>query len=140
MKKLLRLSSFLILMLSFSCEEQGWFVNCSDCVSEEPEQAEVNLKLTNIEASVQVLVYDGEIEDNVIYKSVEAFDTKYSIWVSLNKLYTFTARYVINGNVYIAVDSATPRVKYTKDECDDPCYFIYDKGVDLRLKYRASGD
>jgi hypothetical protein len=139
MKKLLKVLLFLVLTISFSCEEQGWFVKCSDCVAEEPGRAEIKVKLTNIDTSVHLTVYEGELEDNVFYDSAETNSSEVSFSVSLNKLYTFTARYIIDGNTYTAVDSATPKVKYTKDECEDPCYFIYDKVVDLRLKYRVSG-
>lgn len=138
MKNLIRALMFLFLTISFSCEEQGWLVNCSDCVSEEPEKAEIKVKLTGIDTSVQLFVYDGLLEDNVIYDSAVTSGTDYTFTVSLNKLYTFTARYVIiKGDIYTAVDSATPRVKYTKDACKDPCYFVYDKVVDLRLKYQV---
>jgi hypothetical protein len=140
MKKLLRVILFLILTISFSCEEQGWFVNCSDCVAEEPERAEIKVKLTDLDISVQVVVYEGELEDNVVYDSAVTNGKEVSFSVSLNKLYTFTAAYPIKGNIYTAVDSVNPKVKYTKDECDDPCYFIYDKTVDLRIKYKAVGE
>jgi len=60
--------------------------------------------------------------------------------VSLNKKYTVTATYQIDGDTYIAVDSAFPRVKYTKEQCEDPCYFVYDRIVDLRIKYLAGGE
>jgi len=140
MKNFLRALMFMFLTISFSCEEQGWFVNCSDCVAEEPEKAEIKIKLTDINSPVQLFVYNGLLEDNVIYDSAVISSTEYTFTVSLNTLYTFTVRYVlISGDIYTAVDSATPKVKYTKDECKDPCYFIYDKVVDLRLKYQASG-
>ncbi len=87
-----------------------------------------------------VFVYEGELEDNVVYDSALASLSEISFLVSLNKLYTFTATYSISGNIYTAVDSASPKVKYTKDDCEDPCYFIYDKTVDLRLKYKAMGE
>jgi hypothetical protein len=55
--------------------------------------------------------------------------------VPINKKYTATATYYKSDIKYVAVDSATPRVKYDKNQCDDPCYFVYDRVVDLRLKY-----
>jgi tartrate dehydratase beta subunit/fumarate hydratase class I family protein len=55
--------------------------------------------------------------------------------VTVNKKYTVSATYYINGNNYTVVDSATPRIKYNKDECDEPCYYVYNKVIDLRLKY-----
>jgi hypothetical protein len=54
--------------------------------------------------------------------------------VTLNKKYTLTATYNIQDNTYVVVDSATPRVRFDKDKCDDPCYLVYDKKLDLSLK------
>jgi hypothetical protein len=140
MKKLLRTILFLILTVSFSCEEQGWFVKCSDCVAEEPKRVDIKVKLSDLDIPVQVRVYEGELEDNVVYDSAITNGPEVTFSVSLNKLYSFTALYSVYGNIYTAVDSANPKVKYTKDDCDDPCYFIYDKLVDLRLKYKAVGE
>jgi len=55
-------------------------------------------------------------------------------FVSINKKYTITATYFF-GAKYTAVNSVTPRVRYSKDQCDDPCYYVYDKTVNLKLKY-----
>jgi hypothetical protein len=80
-------------------------------------------------------VYEGNLEDSVLYSSYETTETLAIISVTLNKKYTVTANYHIADNYYIAIDSATPRVRYDKTQCNDPCYFVYDKDIDLRLKY-----
>jgi len=85
-----------------------------------------------------ITVYEGELEDSVIYKSALSGGDYYNFQVKMNKKYTVTAKYQINGYTYIAVDTATPRVKYTKDQCEEPCYFVYDRKIDLRLKYTAN--
>ncbi|MDP4224009.1 MAG: hypothetical protein Q8868_11930 [Bacteroidota bacterium] len=129
---------FLFLVICFSCEENGWFVNCSDCVEEEPQKAQLHVKINESDNQVYIVVYDGEIEDSIIYDFAYSRGPDFNFDVSLNKLYTVTAKYnFIKGGTYTAVDSATPRVKYTKDECNDPCYFVYDREVNLRLKYYA---
>jgi hypothetical protein len=137
MRNIFRSLFFILLVFSFSCEEQGWFVNCSDCEAEEPQEASLHLKLTETEIPSYIVVYDGELGDSIVYNYAYSRGPEYNFPVSLNKLYTITARYTMNGVTYTAVDSATPRVRYAKDECDDPCYFVYDREVNLRLKYRA---
>lgn len=102
-----------------------------------PLEAILKISLTNTVASVLVTVYEGELEDSVFYKSSVTDGADYNFVVILNKKYTVTAEYQINGNTYIAVDTATPRVKYTEDQCEDPCYFVYDRKINLRLKYTA---
>jgi len=145
MKVILKFLIFTMLIICFSCEdttcytceENGWLVKCSECIIEEPLEATLKISLSNTEATALVTVYEGELEDSVIYKSAVTEGNVYNFVVILNKKYTVTAKYQINDNTYIAVDTATPRVKYTEDQCDDPCYFVYDRKIDLRLKYTA---
>jgi hypothetical protein len=140
MKKLIRVILFLIMTACFSCEEQGWFVKCSECLSTEPETVNIELRLKDTGSSVLINIYEGEVEDSVLLHSALTTLTEYSVPVGLNRIYTATATYHIDGNTYTAVDSAIPRVKYTEDQCEDPCYYIYDSILDLRLKYLAAGD
>ncbi|HUX59457.1 MAG TPA: hypothetical protein VMV77_20965 [Bacteroidales bacterium] len=128
---------FLILVFSFSCEEQGIFINCSDCVTEEPTKTDLEIKLDiGFYGAPKIInVYEGNLEDSVLYSSYEVSGTQKSIPVTINKKYTVTTTYIFPDKSYTAVDSATPRVRYSKDQCDDPCYFVYDRVCNLRLKY-----
>ncbi len=136
MKRLLKTLFLIAFSVLFSCEEQGIFVNCSDCKTEQPLDASIGIKLDkNIYGTATVInIYEGNLEDNILYGTFSTFSESTSYTVTVNKKYTITASYFIHNKHYIAVDSATPRVKYTKDDCDDPCYFVYDKEVNLRLK------
>jgi hypothetical protein len=71
----------------------------------------------------------------VIYKTIDAGGTRTFSEVTLNKKYTFSVSYITPEGTFTAIDSATPRVSYNKDQCNDPCYYVYDKVIDLRLKY-----
>jgi len=140
MRAILRFGFYVTLLICFSCEEQGWFVKCSECESNEPEKASLEIKLKYTGAIVLINIYEGALEDKVLYFSGGTTGTDYRIPVPLNKEYTATATYLLDNTEYIAVDSAFPRVKYTEDQCDDPCYFVYDKILDLRLKYTVRGN
>ncbi len=131
---------FLLMAVLFSCEDTGWLVNCEDCYPDEPEGATLELKLDDdpsvLSAGVVVKIYEGNIEDNTLVTSFKTFGASTNQDVILNKKYTISATYLTNeGTTYIAVDSATPRVRYEKSQCDEKCYFIYDKVIDLRIKY-----
>ena len=139
MKTIIKASVFLILIVFFSCEN-GLIVYCPDCLTEEPSDATLEIHLdsgyessNNITATVNI--YEGNIEDNILVSSYDTYESKIEHHVLLNKKYTVTATYLVNGVKYIAIDSAIPRVKYDKSQCDNPCYFIYDKKLNLRLKY-----
>ena len=136
MKKIIRIISFLVLAISFSCEDQSFIVQCSDCTPEEPITAELYAELDPdhyYECLVQI--WEGNLEDSILVDSYPTYYRTFTQEVTINKKYTITATYYISGDRYIAVDSATPRVKYEKSQCEEPCFFLYDKKCDLRLKY-----
>lgn len=135
MKITLKLLLFIVLLLCFSCEDQGLFVKCPDCTTDEPVKTDLEFKLDFSYGGTLINIYEGNLDDSILIFSERIFDPPFSYNVSVNKKYTATATYYTQNNEYIAVDSATPRVKYDKVQCDNPCYFIYDKVIDLRLKY-----
>jgi hypothetical protein len=138
MRIALKLFLWVILILSFSCEEQGILIKCSDCITDEPLTAELDIKVDVSSTSkyTEIKIYEGNLEDSVLYSTVHLY-LSYSpkVPVTINKKYTVTANYNIRGTYYTAIDSATPRVGFDETKCDSPCYFIYDKDIDLRLKY-----
>jgi hypothetical protein len=137
MKIIIQSFLFLILAICFSCEEQGLIVKCQDCTTEEPVNTDLDIKLdVSLSGTATLItVYEGNLEDNVVYSSKYTSGSFTSVSVTLNKKFTVTATYSINSKTFIAVDSATPRVRFEKDQCDEPCYFVYDRICDLRLKY-----
>ena len=138
-KRSLTVALFLFFVLLMSCEKKGWFVKCQDCVPDEPADVLLHAKLDNPLTPIKVRVYEGILDDSVLYQSDEVTWTEYTVDVPVNKKYTITATYNIDGKKYVAVDSATPRVRYTEDKCDDPCYYVYDTNLNLRIKYTANG-
>lgn len=127
----------IILAILISCEDQGIIIKCPDCLQDEPHNTDLNIKLDAqfFGQSTLITVYEGNLEDSVIYTTLTTGYADATVNVSLNKKYTLTATYYKSDNYYVTVDSATPRVRYDKTQCDDPCYFVYDKNIDLRLKY-----
>jgi hypothetical protein len=140
MRRMIIGSLFILIVISMSCEKKGWFVKCRDCTQEEPALAVLNVKLDDPQTPITINIYEGEIDDSVLYHTDEITWPEYTIEVPLNKKYTATATYNIDGSKYIAVDSAIPRVKYTEDQCDEPCYYVYDTDLNLRIKYTVKGN
>jgi hypothetical protein len=137
MKITIKIFLVITFIFFFSCEDQGLIVKCPDCTADEPAKTDLEVKtdLAPIGLETQINIYEGNIEDSILYASYKTSGIQTKIQVTLNKKYTVTATYYISDNYYIAIDSATPRVRYDKTQCDDPCYFVYDKVIDLRLKY-----
>lgn len=137
MNSVIKILLFVLLVISFSCEDQGLYTDCSDCTTTEPAYADLEIKIKSTVRPVTINIYEGELEDGVLYISTVQQGTVYNPSVGLNKKYTVTATYNIDGNTYTAVDSAIPRVKFTETQCEESCYFVYDKKLDLRIKYTA---
>jgi hypothetical protein len=136
MQKNLRILFFLILVISFSCEDQAFLVKCSDCIADEPIKGNLEANLDpELFYGALIQIWEGNLEDSILLVIDTSFSSSYSREVTLNKQYTITATYYLSNDKYIAVDSATPRVKYDKSQCEDPCYYVYDRICDLRLKY-----
>ena len=131
---------FTILVICFSCEEKGLFADCSGCTTSEPGLTNLIIKLSEARNDIIINIYEGEIEDSILYGTVKTQSLDFNYQVGLNKKYSITATYLIEGNIYVAFDSAIPRVRFTEDQCDEPCYFVYDRVVNLRLKYTVKAD
>jgi ribosome-associated translation inhibitor RaiA len=137
MKILSKIILAIIILCCFSCEDRGLIVKCSDCLSEEPVDVVLDIKVDATHSSIETIikVYEGNIEDSVLYSTLKTINPNAYVKVTLNKKYTVTATYKEQNDFYVAIDSATPRVRFEKSQCDKPCYFVYDKDIDLRLKY-----
>jgi hypothetical protein len=131
---------FSILVLFFSCEKPGaGIIYCSECLSEEPLNAEIKINLEYYPATT-VRIYEGNLEDSVLYETISTDAIHLYRTLPLNRTYTFTASYFVRTNRYIVVNSLTPHVIYDEDYCEEPCYYVYNNEVDLLLKYGKYGD
>jgi hypothetical protein len=141
LKKYIRAASraiiFIFMVLLFSCENiQDIFINCSECKTDEPSDAQIEIKLSSNYSEIRINIFEGNLEDSILYKTITTVYNSTYCTLPLNKTFTFAARYLsLSGNQYIAVNSITPHVKYVKDQCNEPCYFVLNNKVNLRLKY-----
>lgn len=137
LRKTLFTVSLLAFVIFFSCEKPV-FVQCSECLSYEPVNTKINIRIDlNYQGllETEVTVYEGNLEDGIVYERFTAIGSSTNSTVSINKKYTLTARYYFDKSNYVTVNSVFPKVRYTRNACDDPCYFIFGKDVDLRLKW-----
>lgn len=128
----------LLIAFFFSCEETPLsFGFCSTCQSEEPQEAilEIKLKWTYSPFSTIIKIYEGNLEDSVLFATWTTTEIRATRKVPLNKTYTVTATNSVNGSIYVAVNSVLPRARYDETTCETPCYYIIDNTVNLRLKY-----
>lgn len=135
------LKGLFILSISvlLSCDKEGGLINCNDCLPDEPAYATLIINLDpykRMKTSPMVEIFEGNIEDGQSLARFSQWTGTSTYPVKINKKYSVTVTYFDeSGNKYIAVDSATPLIKYVTDFCKEPCYFVYGKTVNLSLKY-----
>jgi hypothetical protein len=134
MKKYFSAFLFCLTILLFSCEKQDFFVRCSDCTETEPYDALLKIKLDPY-IQTKINIYEGNIEDSILYKTLSTDMSQITASVLVNKEYTLEAIYHVFNETYIAIDQVRPGIKYDKNQCDNPCYYVYNKNVNLKIKY-----
>ncbi len=128
----------IIVTLTFSCEEKGILPDCDDCSENEPYEAYIEAKLDfNVNGVTRVQIFEGNLEDNVLYGSWDATNsTVFFRHMPLNRKYTLKAIYLsASDKTFIATDAITPRVRIEKFRCKDPCYIVYDRIANLKIRY-----
>lgn len=137
-KKIIAAALYAIMVLVFSCEKPA-VINCSECASSEPVKAKLIIRLDE-KYNVEVNIYEGNVEDSLLYRSIFINQSEqFYEYVPLNRKYTVTAAYMADGIRYIAVNSVTPRVMLDEEICEEPCWYVYNNKVDMRLRYMKYG-
>src|SRR5512135_3689569 len=81
---------FFGLALYFSCEKTfPGLILCSDCLSEEPQTAVLELKLSlGSNSQIHIEVFEGNLNDGILYRSYSTASTLSNVTVIMNKKYT----------------------------------------------------
>ncbi len=132
-----------MMVIIFSCEDEYniTIINCNECTAEEPLLANVNIhlrdpyELGSSNGTILIDIYEGNFEDQVLFRSIQASNKLTNIILSINKKYTLAASYLIDNKKYIVINSITPKVKYSENYCDEPCYYTSPRNISLKLKY-----
>jgi len=131
-----RIIILLIIIILISCEDNRYFTDCTDCTANEPVDVVLKAELDNdFGNGIIVMLWNGTLEDNILVDSIRTYGSSFEKRVPVNRLYTVTATYLKNSTTYTVVNSTMPKVAYTSDLCDQPCYYLYDDKVSLHLKY-----
>ncbi|HNY14594.1 MAG TPA: hypothetical protein PKI12_03575 [Bacteroidales bacterium] len=133
-KILLRAIFFMSASILFSCEEV-LFIDCQKCLGSEPADVYIEVALNHNLEGVGITIYKGTLENGIIIGNYDTFSKNSFYRVTLNNNYTIVAEYSIKGKTYKAVNTIMPKVTFDEDSCSDPCYYVYNDKVQLRLKY-----
>lgn len=127
----------LLLMLTFGACEEGYVTKCGECMPDGIGDVRLKIYVSQIvNSAVNVIkIYEGPIEDGILLAELTVYGDYTEFTGMLYKDYTVSVEYTVNGKRYIAIDGARPKVRFDEDSCDEPCYYVYDNVVDLRLEY-----
>lgn len=126
-------------LLVFSCEED-YMTDCRECDPEYPVQPVLEILYRNPETippNPKVTLFEGAIEDSIIIRIfyIEEPVSFLTFDAILYKDYSATLEFIFEGQKYITTGAARPKVRYDETSCDEPCYYVYDNVIDLRLRY-----
>ena len=114
-------------------------IDCSECEFSEPDYGYLELTFSkhNLPSGIPFVVYEGKIEENKIVLMDTSFNTTHYIeGLGLKKYYSVKATYHSkDGMRYNVVDGSKIKSKYTTDACDDDCWVIVGKDINLTIKY-----
>jgi hypothetical protein len=123
---------FSLITIMFSCEEM-LPVDCEECTANEPMEIYLLISTDEVQSGAEVSIYEGFIEDSVLLHRYKTYSLDSFYKVPLNKSYTLSAKYIRDGKTYIVITSITPGLRYEESQCSEPCYYVYDRKIDLRL-------
>ncbi len=129
-----------LFMLFVSCERYEPLnigdVDCYECFNPRPEWVKLNVKVTinHENQRVPLTLYIGNFEDG----NVDWIDTTSSIdyWVDVHpdQYYSVKAEYKDGSKIIYAIDGDKIKLNYSKESCDEPCYYSTGGYIDVQLK------
>jgi len=127
-----------LLTILLSCED-SYVSDCSDCYPEGVPLTQLKILIRNpeyIPFNSKLTLYEGSVENGIIIRQFvsEVSVSYFAFDAILYKDYSATLEFSLDGRRYITTAGACPKVGYDKNSCEEPCYFLYDNVLDLRLR------
>ena len=129
----------IVIIIAFhSCSAENLIeFNCEECYIDKPlyTTAQANLTINHENQEIPITIYRGSPDSNEIVFSDTITDK--TLWIDIENQveYTFVARYTRNGRTHYVTNTLKTRVDFYPESCSDPCYFVTNKMVNLRVKY-----
>jgi len=135
-KTSLIIAAFMLLL--FSCEE-AFVTDCKECYNDD-YRVILRIRYRNpdyIPNNPVITLYEGNVSDSIIIEKLHISEpyTYIDYNAILYKDYSATLEFYKDGRKYVTTAAACPKVRYDETTCEEPCYFLYDNVLDLRLRY-----
>jgi hypothetical protein len=134
-----RLVLVILIVITFSCDE-GYLTDCERCYATDVYNVFLEIRYRNpdrIPLNPVITLYEGNVSDSIILRKyyIEEPVSFIKYDAVLYKDYSATLEFYFEGRKYITYASACPKVRYDETTCDQPCDYLYDNIIDLRLRY-----
>ena len=138
-KQLRRIALILTgIALAVSCEEYfGPSVDCSECWADKPDSMELVIYVTidHNHTMVPLVVYEGNMEDNRVFRIDTAYESTVYVPAALDRLYSVTAEYRVGDKTIYAVDGDEMKAKHVSDQCETDCWIVKGGYLKAELKF-----
>lgn len=137
---LLNLLIILSVFSAISCERDVpsklSAIDCLDCLDYKPDSGKliVTLTINDENPFVPLVIYKGNIEDNIIEYPDTSYYADYWVRVPVNDYYSIIAEYKSGEKTIFVVDGDDFKIKYTTSDCEYPCYYYYGGYYDIQLR------
>jgi hypothetical protein len=130
----------LLMVIILSCNPEEWeVVDCSECYTDKPEVAEVNVRvsISNLNPTVEVSIYRGRIEEEILVISQTVRTETWRTILPVDEYYSVTATYRAQTGSFnvTAVDGGMVRTRKVNAACDEPCWTVRGNNFNVRLRY-----
>jgi hypothetical protein len=130
-----------LLFLLSGCGGTIWMKEgeCDYCYSEKPELVSANLIFSghiiqeDEASSIWYTVYDGEAFNSEVIEEGYVNKSDFKVYLEPSKTYTVVAIYFLRDKTYYVINECFTKIKYLRQTCDNPCYYVYDIQCELNL-------
>jgi hypothetical protein len=127
-----------VCLIFTSCKEKLFTgdVNCSECYSPKPDSAYLTIKFTinGDHKAVPFILYRGDFEDNQVDWIDTAYTATKDVWVRTDQQYSVKAKYTKGDKTLYAVDGGKVKVLLVTGACDNDCYVLKNKTLNLEIR------
>jgi len=109
--------------------------DCVDCYTDKADFIDliVSVTLNSENPSIPLEVFFGDYENGNFDYADTATTSEYYVPVRPNNYYSVRAKYKRGSETIYVVDGDNIKQKYSKEGCDEPCYYVKGGYIDVRL-------
>lgn len=136
---ILLLSSAAVFVLLSTCETDDFDmeeIDCADCFEEKPETSYLLIRYSQeVNDTVRVEIFRGYVDQSMMEWSGYAFESPLFLYSTpVDNYYSVKLTYTVDSSKISVIDAGVLETEYIRNYCENNCYIIKGREMDLRLK------